>query len=322
MHPIISSIIPVFNSEKTIASSICSIQNQDFSGFEIILIDDFSTDNSYQIILDLQKLDSRIKIIKNKKNMGSLYSRSIGALMSNGEYIFGLDNDDMFFSHDIFNSILKFAKNYDFDIVGFRAFQITNYSYNHDKIIDLYNYNRYPEKIIVYQPQLSIWLITINGRFYKHDMTIWAKCIKSKIYKEAIIKLEMKRYSIFVSWEEDTIANYIIFSIAKSFIFIHKYGIIHLNNRSTASYVISRDIKLFGEIFFIDILYDFTKNNTDKNYAVFGAYNAKGNFNITQFVNNTNLKYLKSILFKIIKSQYISNYYKNKILSDFKSFFI
>ena len=137
VHPIISSIIPFLKSEKTIISSICSIQNQDFSDFEIILIDDFSTDNSYRIILDLQRLDSRIKIIKNKKNMGSLYSRSIGVLMSNGEYIFGLDNDDMFFSHDIFNFILKYAKNYDFDIVGFRAFQITNYNYNFDKIVDI-----------------------------------------------------------------------------------------------------------------------------------------------------------------------------------------
>jgi len=321
MKPTISTIIPVYNAEKQIFNSICSIQNQDFINFEIILIDDFSTDNSFKIIEDLQKMDKRIKMLKNKKNMGSLYSRSIGVLMSNGDYIFGLDNDDMFFSNDVYKFFLKFAQNYDFDIVGFRAFQTSNYKKGIEKITDLYDYKQYPKNIIVYQPQLSTWLLSRNGKFFIHDMTVWAKCIKSKIYKEATIKLGEKRYSNFVSWGEDTIINFIIFNIAQSFTFIHKYGIIHLNNISTASYRMSKEIKLFGEIFFVDILYDFSKNNSDKNYAVFGAYNAKKNFKIDKFVNNTNLIYFKFILIKILNSQYISIENKIKIQNDFKSFF-
>ena len=74
------------------------------------LINDFSKDNSSEILEYLKEKDSRIRIVKNKKNMGSLYSRSIGALISNGEYIFPLDNDDMFFSEDIFDYIIKIAK--------------------------------------------------------------------------------------------------------------------------------------------------------------------------------------------------------------------
>ena len=57
----ISSIIPVYNSEKTIYSSICSIQNQNFTDLEIILIDDYSQDNSAKIIENLKEMDSRIK---------------------------------------------------------------------------------------------------------------------------------------------------------------------------------------------------------------------------------------------------------------------
>lgn len=319
--PIISTIIPVYNAEKHIFNSICSIQNQDFINFEIVLVDDSSIDNSFKIIKGLQKFDKRIKILKNKKNMGSLYSRSIGILMSNGDFIFGLDNDDMFFSNDIYKFFLKFAQNYDFDIIGFRAFQTSNYKNNFEKITDLYDYKQYPKSIIIYQPQLSTWLISRNGKFFIHDMTVWAKCIKSKIYKEATIKLGEKRYSNFVSWGEDTIINFIIFNIAQSFIFIHKYGIIHLNNISTASYRMPKEIKLFGEIFFVDILYDFSKNNSDKNYAVFGAYNAKKNFKINQFDNSKNLIYFKFILIKILNSQYISIDNKIKIQKDFKSFF-
>ena len=60
--PLISSIIPVYNSEKTIYSSICSIQNQNFTDLEIILIDDCSHDNSTRIIEKLKEMDSRIKL--------------------------------------------------------------------------------------------------------------------------------------------------------------------------------------------------------------------------------------------------------------------
>ena len=321
-NPIISSIIPVFNSEKTINFAICSIQNQNFQNIEIILIDDFSSDNSYKTIKTLQEYDKRIKIIRNKKNMGSLYSRSIGTLISKGEYIFALDNDDMFFSHDIFEYILNIAKKYDLDIVGFKAFSFRNYEDNIEKIVDLYgNYKRYSYNIIIHQPELSTWMIKKNGHFSIHDVTIWAKCIKNQIYKKAIAKLGMERYSHFVSWAEDTIVNFVIFSLAQSFIFVQKYGIIHLNNVSTASFSISKDIKLFGEIFFVDIIYDFTKNNSAKNYAAYAAYRVKRKFRLNKYVNNKNLIYFKSILNKLLKSLYVSGKNKKKISKYFKVFY-
>ena len=319
--PKISIIIPVYNSNETIYFSICSIQNQNFTDLEIILIDDFSRDISLKIIENIKKLDSRIIIARNKKNMGSLYSRNIGVLMAKGKYIFGLDNDDLFFSEDILYYTLKVAEDSNFDIVGFRAFKFTNYRDNLDKIYDLNNYQYYKNNTIVFQPELSTWMVSKNGRYQPHDVTIWAKCFKTKIYKEAIIKLGIKRYSIFVSWAEDNIMNFIIFNLANSFIFIFKYGIIHLHNISTASFSLGRDIQLFGELFFIDVIYDFSKNNSDKNYAVMGLYNIKKVFRINKFVNNTNLVYLKSILYKFLNSQYFSNRIKKKIKTDFRDFF-
>ena len=96
---------------------------------------------------------------------------------------------------------------------------------NNNKMNDLYRYNYYLKNITIYQPQLSTWLINIHGQFIPHDVTIWAKCIKAKIYKDAALMLGIKRYSFFVSWGEDAIANYVIFNIAQSFRFVHKYGI-------------------------------------------------------------------------------------------------
>ena len=59
-----------------------------------------------------------------------------------------------------------------------------NYTDNITKMKDLYNYI-YPDNLIVRQPQLGTWLITINGHHAHHDVTVWGKGIKSKIYKEA-----------------------------------------------------------------------------------------------------------------------------------------
>ena len=323
IKPKISVIIPVYNSEKTIYSAICSVQTQNFTDFEIILIDDFSSDNSSCVIQQLKENDNRIKIIRNQKNMGSLYSRSVGIIMAKGEYIFALDNDDLFFSEDIFYYILKIAEGYNCDIVGFSAIRVGNYVEGVEKMLDLYNYdNNYPFNIIIKQPELSTWIINNKGRYIPHDVTIWAKCIKSKIYKEATNKLGIKRYTIFVSWGEDAIINFIIFNLAQTFIFNHKYGIIHLHNASTASFSLGKSTRLFGEIFFLNIVYDFLKNNSDKNYAVMGAYYIKRGYRIKKFVNNTNFVYLKSLLYKFLNDQYISNYYKNKIKKDFHTFFV
>ena len=115
--PKISVIIPIFNCNNTIKSSIKSIQNQKFKELEIILINDFSKDNSKIIIENIQQDDSRIFIINNHKNMGTLYSRNIGVLAAKGKYIFALDNDDMFVDENLFNRIYKDAEKNKHDIL-------------------------------------------------------------------------------------------------------------------------------------------------------------------------------------------------------------
>ena len=86
-QPQVSVIVPLFNCEKTIASSLNSIQFQNITKIEIILINDFSTDNTSEIIKKFKEKDHRIIIIENHKNMGALYSRSIASLISKGYYI-------------------------------------------------------------------------------------------------------------------------------------------------------------------------------------------------------------------------------------------
>ena len=187
---IITAIIPVFNCEKTIKSSIRSIQNQNISEIEIILINDFSNDNSLKIIQRLKKKDSRIIIFNNNKNMGTLYSRCIGTLSARGAYIFALDNDDMFFDIDIFDSIYKKVKKENFDIIGFKSIYINkNNNFNIKKMKDNPFSRHKRDNLILHQPELGNYPLTRNGKFKNNDFNIWAKCIKSYIYIKKLLIL-------------------------------------------------------------------------------------------------------------------------------------
>ncbi|MEG0467815.1 MAG: glycosyltransferase family 2 protein [Mucinivorans sp.] len=90
----ISIIIPIYNAEKYLSSCLESCLTQTYTQFEIIAVNDGSTDNSLNILTDYAQRDKRIKII-NKKNEGLVNARISGLEKANGEFVFFLDSDDM-----------------------------------------------------------------------------------------------------------------------------------------------------------------------------------------------------------------------------------
>ena len=95
---------------------------------EIILVNDFSKDNTLKIIEEMKIEDPRIKIINNEKNKGILYSRSIAVLEAKGKYIINLDQDDFILDEDVFEKVYKEAENGNFDIISFMEIYIKNYN--------------------------------------------------------------------------------------------------------------------------------------------------------------------------------------------------
>ena len=89
----ISIIVPIYNSKRYLKRCIESVLNQKYQKYELILINDGSTDNSGEICDCYAKSDSRIRVIHNK-NVGVSASRNIGIKESKGEYILFLDSDD------------------------------------------------------------------------------------------------------------------------------------------------------------------------------------------------------------------------------------
>ncbi|MHB1148702.1 MAG: glycosyltransferase family 2 protein, partial [Lutibacter sp.] len=88
-EPLISVVLPVFNCANYIEEAINSILNQTFKDFELIIIDDASTDNTLIVI---QKFtDARIKIITKEQNLGLVHSLNFGFEIAQGKYIARLD---------------------------------------------------------------------------------------------------------------------------------------------------------------------------------------------------------------------------------------
>ena len=94
-QPLISVIMSAFNSEKSIRNALESIINQDYKNFEFLVLDDFSTDNTYEIIQEYSKTDNRVRIYKNEKNIGLTKSLNILIKNSKGDYIARQDADDV-----------------------------------------------------------------------------------------------------------------------------------------------------------------------------------------------------------------------------------
>jgi len=320
--PKASVIIPLYNCQETIIPAINSIQYQNMTQIEIILINDFSSDNTSYIVENLQKNDQRIKIINNIRNMGTLYSRSIGALASRGEYIFNLDNDDIYFSHDLFDSIYKIGKNENLDIISFLAINIWNYSSNVIYMKNLFSI-QFSDEFYLKQPDLGMWIIKYKEKFLVHNNMIWDKCINSSIYQKAVNLMGIQKYSQYVSWAEDTSINFIIFKLAKSFKYTNKYGLVHFKGRNTASSTQSINSRIFGDIFFLNIMLDFSSNNKkEKNLIVGQLFYIYKRYNYFKFNNDTNSYLLKNVISKIItRDKFLSKLNKRKIKKIFKSFF-
>ena len=91
--PLISVVMPVYNAEQYVASAVKSILSQSFPDFELVIVNDGSTDKSWDIVRSFN--DNRMRLVSNPKNMGNYPSRNKGMKMASGKYICVMDADDI-----------------------------------------------------------------------------------------------------------------------------------------------------------------------------------------------------------------------------------
>lgn len=114
--PELSIIMPLYNTEMYVAQAIQSLLSQTYTDFELIIVDDGSTDKSLEIVKSFK--DSRIKIMRNQQNQGIVFSRNRGLKEAVGEYIAPFDSDDIAMP-DKFRKQIDFLKTHpDFGLIG------------------------------------------------------------------------------------------------------------------------------------------------------------------------------------------------------------
>lgn len=119
MRVLISVVITTYNSEKFIIQNINNILNQTFNKYEVIVIDDCSSDKTTYLLNRFSKLEN-FKLIRNDKNKGAAYSRNFAISLAEGEYIIFLDDDDIY-NLDMLEKAYNAAKSRDVDMLVFRS---------------------------------------------------------------------------------------------------------------------------------------------------------------------------------------------------------
>jgi teichuronic acid biosynthesis glycosyltransferase TuaG len=94
-NSLVSIVTPAYNSSKYILETIKSVQKQTYSNFELLIIDDCSTDDTFEKSQGISNDDKRIKVFKTKKNEGTASARNLGIEKANGRYLVFLDSDDL-----------------------------------------------------------------------------------------------------------------------------------------------------------------------------------------------------------------------------------
>lgn len=113
---LLSIILPVYNREQTLGDAINSVIVQTSPHWELIIIDDYSSDGSLRLADEYAKKDNRIRVLSNSANMGPAVARNRGIDVAKGDYIGFLDSDDTL-HQDFVKRMSETALLYDADVI-------------------------------------------------------------------------------------------------------------------------------------------------------------------------------------------------------------
>ena len=189
-NDLISIIIPVYNVDKYIDETIKSILNQDYTNWELICVDDCSSDNSLDILRKYEKNNPRIRVFENEVNCGPSKTRNKGLFHARGNYITFLDSDDYWYKD-------KLSKQYTFMKENNYYFTFTGYDLADEKGRPLNKIVQVPERInyeeLLQNTVISTITVMIDSRFKDQlimpenisngeDMAAWLNLLKTIDY--------------------------------------------------------------------------------------------------------------------------------------------
>ncbi len=190
MTPMVSMIVPVYNSEKTLSRCIDSILNQTYRDFELILLNDGSTDTSGEICDAYAKRDSRVRVV-HKENTGVSDTRNRGIDLARGEYLQFLDSDD-WITPDATALFVRTATEQQCDMVISQFYRVIGEHVSQKGAID--------EDGLMDRSTYANHMMQKPADFYYG--VLW-----NKFYKRSIITEHRLRMDQSISWCEDFMFN-------------------------------------------------------------------------------------------------------------------
>lgn len=239
----VSVIIPVYNAGEYISKTLESVISQSYKDFEVICINDKSTDNSLEILKNFQEKDDRIKIINNEKNMGAALTRNVGIDKATGKYIYFLDADD-YIDEKYLECMVNTIERENCDIIlNLSIFNISNGN------INLYKHPSMPE-------------VSKDGEYIGNITAIHdAPCfIWARFYRKSFLDQNNLR---FIDTHADDVVFNAITSIQtdKTFVFFGADYYYTIHDNSMVGSVNSQNLKDLQHIKAHSLIYDYLKQN-------------------------------------------------------------
>lgn len=165
--PRVSVVTITFNREDFIGEAIKSVQSQTYKDWEMLIIDDASTDNTKDIVQGFIDNDPRIKYFKNEKNLGIARSRNKGLELAQGSYIAPLDSDDIWLNDEKLQKQVDFLDtNLDYAMLGGGIIHIDRDSRQMKKVLYpvydsiirniILQYNPFPQSTLMYRKSIAL----------------------------------------------------------------------------------------------------------------------------------------------------------------------
>lgn len=297
--PAISIIVPVFNSEEFLENAIISILNQSFKDFELILVNDASSDDSHKICDKYRLIDKRIKVIHFKENQGICKARNAGLEIAIGEYIAFSDDDD-YYNNNLLEENYKLAKKYDADMVKFGR-----------ELIDVdKNYNIIRSKKTEIEKLFILENEELKSEFFKVKslnvlVNVWNGLYKKKIIKAFNIRFDEEMR--FGSEDAEFSLNY--YSHTKKLVINPNCYYVHYRRNATSTsrkYNLNKINSLIKTVKTEQRIWEFLDDTTD---------------NKTEIIRSVNNSIINIILVQLLHPDCdLSSKQKIKMISSFKQY--
>lgn len=308
--PMYSILIPVYNTSKYLRQCLDSVLKQEIDDYEVIIVNDGSTDNSLEICNEYASIDSRFTVI-NQKNKGLLLTRRVGINYSKGNFLLFLDSDD-FWQPDTLTEINSALFQYNYpDIIIFGINKVDNGGRFLGRVITGLPYGIITENRKYKDTILKILVSTDN-----------LNSLCTKVIKREIVDVENDYSSLAqLSLGEDLLQSIPLIISSKNILFIEKYLYNYRSN--TQSITNNFSLKSFRDIAKVrERLLDELKVHqllTDEIHVLFNNRNLHIILSILNRISISRIKYKekRSMLTSIIKDPFFKdvqlNYKKVKL---------